>query len=348
MRGVCFDAVKSVSLRTLPDPSLESDSDAVVRVRWAGLCGSDLHPYFGRETGLDPATVMGHEFVGEVVAVGSRVTTVRAGDRVCSPFTTSCGDCFFCQSGLTARCRRGQLFGWRCGGKGLHGGQAEMVRVPLADGTLVKIPPGVSDELAILLGDNLSTATFALESADVCEDGLLGVVGCGTVGLLTIALAHHRGYRRIAAVEPNAARRDIARHLGAVVFADGAAADAWIREATDGRGADGVVELVGLADAQQLAYRLVRPGGSLAVIGCHCGPHFAFSPAQAYDKNLTLRTGRCSARSFMRRPDVTSVAASLDLSWCMTHRFPLDQGPRAYELFAGRQDGCVKALLECG
>lgn len=349
MRAICFQGVEKVSLEKLPDPVLREDSDAIVEVQIAGLCGSDLHPFFGREAGLDQGTAMGHEFVGRVIEVGTAVSGLRVGDQVTSPFTTNCGACFYCHAGLTARCARGQLFGWRSGGTGLHGGQAERVRVPLADATLVKVSEGLSLDTALLLGDNLATGYFGAESviepSTVASD-VLAVVGCGTVGLLAIQAAQLLGACHLVAIDPNASRAELADQLGAEAFTDHRQAAAAIQARTDRRGADGVMEFVGLPDAQTLAYRLVRPGGRMSVIGCHCTPHFSFSPSQAYDKNLTIRTGRCSARHYM---DVLAKALRerpIDLSWCISHRFPPDQAFDAYQTFAYRKAGCVKAVIE--
>lgn len=345
MIGVCFENIQQVAVRELPSPQIEDDRDAIVRVEMAGLCGSDLHPYFGRETGIDPGTVMGHEFVGEVIAVGDAVADFRCGDRVCAPFTTSCGRCFYCTCGLTSRCQFGQLFGWRQRGEGLHGGQATQVRVPLADGTLMTVPDTMSDETALLLGDNLSTGFFAAEMAGVKAEGTYAVIGCGTVGLLCVVAAQRLGATEVIAIDPVESRRKMAETLGASVFPTEQEVTAAVLERTDGRGADGVMELVGLPDAQQLAYELVRPGGTLSVIGCHCTPHFAFAPSDAYDKNLTYRTGRCPARAYMSRLYQSLSADPLDLSWCATHRFGVDQAVQAYDVFANQRDGCIKALL---
>ncbi len=345
MRGVCFRGVGRVAVESLTDPVIDSSGDAIVRVELAGLCGSDLHPFFGRETGIDPGTVMGHEFVGEVVAVGHRVKLIRVGDRVCAPFTTNCGECFFCKRGLTARCAAGQLFGWREQGVGLHGGQASMVRVPLADATLMTIPSGMSNETALLLGDNLSTGYFAAEGVGVQPDGVYLVIGCGTVGLLAIVAAFQQGATTVLAIDPEPSRLAIARSLGAVAFSSPDELLSELHKRTDGRGADGVMELVGLPQAQQLAYQAIRPGGTMSVIGCHCTPHFAFSPSDAYNKNLMFRTGRCSARHYMSKLADKLVANPIDLSWCITHRFSIDDAVQAYDVFAGRKDGCVKAVL---
>jgi threonine dehydrogenase-like Zn-dependent dehydrogenase len=346
MLAVCFESISRVYVNEVPDPTPQREDDAVVAVRLAGLCGSDLHPFFGRETGLDPGTVMGHEFVGEVVACGTGVRGLHIGDRVSTPFTTNCGDCYYCNAGLTSRCRWGELFGWRSGGVGLDGGQSRYVRVPRADTTLMKVPPAMSDETALLLGDNLSTGYFAAELASVDAADLTVVIGCGTVGLMAITAAADQGAGRLIAIDPNPARVAAAQQWGASGFTDAEEAVESVYQWTDGRGADSVIELVGLPAAAELAYRLIRPGGTMSVIGCHCEPHFAFSPAQAYDKNLTIRTGRCPARHYMGKLADWATRRSADVDRCITHRFGIDQGREAYDTFAHGKDGCLKAVLE--
>jgi alcohol dehydrogenase len=343
MKAICFNAVEDVSLQTLNDPHIETSTDAIVRIQTAGLCGSDFHPFFGREPGLDPGTVMGHEFVGEVIAVGSEVK-MAIGSRVCAPFTTNCGSCFYCNSGLTSRCEHGQLFGWRQSNHGLHGGQAELVRVPLADSTLIVVPDGISNDVALLVGDNLSTGRYCAELADITAGHTYAIVGCGTVGLLALASARQLGAVLIA-VDPVASRRSLARQIRAQTCAP-EAAEQVVAEATDGRGVDGVMELVGLPEAQRLAYRLVRPGGTMSVIGCHCTPHFSFSPADAYDKNLTYRTGRCPARHYMPILFQELAQSTIDLSWCVTHRFSPSAAKTAYDVMSRQRDGCIKAVFD--
>lgn len=345
MRAICFDRPGRVELREVDDPTIVAAHDAIVAVSSAGLCGSDLHVFHGRETGLDRGTILGHEFVGKVIATGSAVTRFRLGDRVCAPFSTNCGECFYCRNGIPSRCERGQLFGWVQGGQGLHGCQAEQVRVPWADATLLAIPDSISDADAILLGDNLSTGFFCADLAGVGTGQVCAVIGCGTVGLLAVIAALQRGAQTVVAVDQVEYRRAAASRLGAVAVEIIQARHA-IDAATDGRGADSVLEVVGLPEAQRLAYELLRPGGQMGVVGCHCTPHFAFSPVQAYDKNLAYRTGRCPARKYMDQLLPSLVSRELVLDSFLTHTFRFDQCQEAYELFAERRQNCLKILFQ--
>jgi alcohol dehydrogenase len=345
MHGVCFREPGIVAWETVPDPAIQDPTDAVVEVDLAGLCGSDLHPFFGRERGLDPGTIMGHEFVGRVADVGRAVRSIRPGDRVYAPFSTSCGQCMACRAGLTSRCEIGQLFGWRSKGTGLHGGQAERVRVPLADGTLKPVPPGLSSEAALLLGDNFSTACYCADMAAIDPSGLTAVIGCGPVGVLGVIAAGLAGARTIVAVDPVPERRARAAALGAVTVAPGPDVARTIASLGHPRGADSVMEFVGLPAAQRLAWQILRPGGVMAVIGCHTSP-FAFSPSEAYDKNLTYRTGRCPARHYMERLTERVTEELPHITQVITHRFAPVDCVHAYDVFAHQRDGCVKAVFE--
>ena len=345
MKGVCFKSVGEVETLEMADPEIQQPTDAILKVTMAGLCGSDLHLFHGREVGVDQGTVMGHEVVGEVVAVGADVSKLKIGDIAFAPFTTSCGNCFYCQAGLTARCVHGQLFGWREQDQGLHGCQSEFVRVPLADGTLKKKPNGLSDVSALLLADNFSTGFFCAEMADITPEKTCVVIGCGTVGLLSIIAAKHLGAEKLYAVDPVPDRRKEAEALGAIPLTPENAASV-IANATDQRGADSVMELVGNPAAQQLAYQVMRPGGTMSVVGCHCTPNFAFSPIDAFDKNFTYRTGRCPARHYMDKLTDRVASGEFKIDSFVTHHFSVDQSVHAYDVFSKRKDGCVKAVFE--
>lgn len=346
MNAITFRGVERLSYEPVSDPRILEPTDAIVRVRAAGICGSDLHPYFGRERGLDAGTVMGHELLGEVVEAGADVTGVRVGDVVVAPFSTSCGACFYCRSGLTARCEVGELFGWVQDGRGLQGAQAELVRVPLADGTLVRVPDGLDDGVALLAGDILSTAAFGADLAGVGPDDLVVVVGCGPVGLLAIRAALERGAREVVAVDRVASRLAVAERFGATP-ADFEAGDplAVVRERSGGRGADAAIEAVGTADATRLAADLLRLGGSLAAVGVHTEPHLALPPGEIYDRNLRYASGRCPARHYMEASLTLAARDEALLATLISHRLPLSEGVDAYARFAAREAGWTKVVL---
>jgi threonine dehydrogenase-like Zn-dependent dehydrogenase len=345
VKALTFVASREVAITTVPDPEIQAPTDVLVRVRLAGVCGSDLHVYQGREVGLDAGAVMGHELVGEVVEVGREVRSLRRGDLVSSPFSTSCGDCFYCARGLTARCERGQLFGWVSNGRGLQGVQAELARVPLADSTLLAIPPDVGLEEALLLGDVLSTGYFCADMAGIRPEDLQVVVGCGPVGLMAIVAARELGAERVHAIDSVPERLALARRFGATPLSLADDPVSIVREATDGRGADAVLEAVGGSEALGLAMRLVRPGGTIASVGVHAGHASGLSPEAAYDKNLTVRFGRCPVRRYMERLLPLVREKRHPLAAIVSHRLSLDDGVDAYRMFDEKLDGCTKAVL---
>lgn len=346
MKALTFQGPFDVRLEEIEEPRLEAPGDAIVEVEVAGLCGSDLHPYCGRERGLDVGTAMGHEMVGTIADVGSAVGGLPVGTRVVAPFSTSCGECFFCSTGLTSRCRHGQIFGWREGGSGLHGCQARYVRVPLAETSLVEVPAGIEPDLAVLAADNLPTGLFAAELAEVGVDSTVAVVGCGPVGLLAIAASRMRSARRVLAIDKVAERLAVAEELGAIPIDGCADAVEAVQHHTGGRGVDAVLELVGLPSAARLAMDLVRVGGVLAAVGVHTDSAFSFSPGDAYDRNLTYRTGRCPARRFISEALEILGRHGDRLRRLISHRLPLEDGPAAYRLFHDKRESCIKVVLE--
>jgi threonine dehydrogenase-like Zn-dependent dehydrogenase len=346
VRGLTFRGKARVAVESVADPRIESPGDAILQVELAGICGSDLHPYHERERGLDHGTVMGHEYVGRIVELGSGVAGLARGERVLGPFSTSCGSCFYCRRGLTARCVEGRLFGWVQDGAGLQGAQAEFLRVPLAGGTLVRVPQDLTDIEALLLGDVLATGYYGARRAGVEPGSTVAVVGCGPVGALAAAAAVHLGAARVLAIDPLPERRALAAAFGAEPLDPHAvpAADA-VRAATDGRGADAVVEAAGGPAALALAVDLARPGGTVAAVAVHTEAQLAFSPAQAYDKNLTYRSGRCPARALIDELLPLVRRRRHDLSAVVSHRLPLADAARGYALFDRREDGCTKVAL---
>jgi len=346
MKAITFAGFRDVEYTTVDDPRIEQPDDVIVRVAAAGICGSDLHPYHEREEGLDFGAVMGHEFVGEVLEVGADVAKIKVGDHVYCPFSTNCGSCYYCRAGLTSRCVRGQLFGWVGMGEGLQGAQAEAVRVPMADSTLAVVPEGVTQEQALLLGDVAATGYFCAEQAGIHPEGIYAVVGCGPVGIMAIVGARHLGAELIYAVDTVPERLELARRAGAVPI-DFRSEDPVLalHEAAEGRGADAVMEAVGSFESHRSAIELVRPGGTVSSVGVHTETEFAFTPAEAYDKNLTYRVGRCPARAYMERLAPFVRDGELDIDGVISHRFGLEQGPEAYRLFDEKRDQCTKVLL---
>lgn len=346
MRGLVLADVGTVEVHgDLPDPHVEAPTDAVVVVHLAGLCGSDLHPWAGREPFL-PGVVPGHEAVGEVVEVGADVTTVSVGQRVVVPFSTSCGRCPACRRGLSARCRRARLFGWGApdGSTVLHGTQAEAVRVPDADGTLVALPDGFDEATAVLLADNLPTGWYAALRTDARAEEPVVVLGCGTVGLCTVVALHAHGVRPVLASDPVAGRRERAARLGARACAPEELGQV-VADATGGEGVAAVVDAAGTAASFTAAVGLVRPGGTVQVVAVPTVPALDLSPAGAYDRNLTVRFGRAPVRSLL--PAVLAAVADGRLRAPAQHvvtgpPLPLEDGPAAYARAADPSDGVGK------
>lgn len=349
MKAITFHDLEALEYESVPDPVLVDETDVVVRVEAAGLCGSDLHIYFGRERGLDVGTVMGHEALGEVVEAGAGVSSFAVGDRVVAPFTTNCGACYYCRAGLTARCEVGRLFGWVEGGEGLHGCQADFVRIPHADATLVPVPEGLDPAVALLSGDILSTASFGADLAAVGGGDVVVVVGCGPVGLLSILAALERGAASVIAVDNVPSRLAAAESFGAIP-ADFSGADplAIVHEATEGRGADAAIEAVGSAAATRTAADLLRPGGRIGAVGVHTEAHLALSPGEMYDRNLRYAAGRCPARHYMPASLELATREADRITTLISHRLPLSDGVEAYRRFGRREAGWNKVVLQPG
>lgn len=350
MRGLVLAGVGEIEVHDdLPDPVVEDPGDAVVAIHLAGLCGSDLHPWAGREP-FRPGVVPGHEAVGEVVAVGDAVTSVAVGDRVVIPFTTSCGTCEPCRAGLSARCTRGRLFGWGDpdGTTMLHGMQAEAVRVPDADGTLLVLPNRFDDATGVLLADNVPTGWYAAERADIRAGDAVAVLGCGTVGLCAIVALHAQGARPVLASDPVAGRRDRAARLGARACQPDELAEV-VAGATDGVGVAAVVDAVGTPATFATAAHLVRPGGTVQVVAVPADADLRLTPVEAYDRNLTLRFGRAPVRSLL--PTVLDAVADgrlrLPSDHVVTGRpLPLAAGPEAYAQAADPTDRTGKLTFD--
>jgi len=347
MHALTFGGKEIIEYSNVKDPALLQSTDAIVRITMAGICGSDLHVYHGRETGLDFGTVMGHEFTGIIEETGPSVKKFKKGSRVLSPFTTSCGECFYCRIGLTCRCEKGNLFGWVEKGHGLHGAQANYVRVPMADSTLLPLSNDLDEKKGLLLGDVFSTGYFCADNAGIKPNNVYAVIGCGPVGLMTIIAAKHLGAETIFAIDMIPERLAIAKKFGAVpLIASVVNVKEEILNSTHGRGADAVMEVVGSGQTLKLAIDLLRPGGTISSVGVHTAKHFAFSPGEAYDKNITYKSGRCPARYYAEKLLKEEVPQRYAIEDIITHQFTLNEGTKAYEVFDQKLDGCIKAVLK--
>jgi len=347
MKALTYTGLQSITCESVPDPALLEGTDVIVKTDFCAICGSDLHIFHGREAGIDHHTVMGHEFAGEVVDVGKRMRTLQRGDKVVSPFSTACGQCFYCNIGLSARCIHNQIYGWVEEGKGLQGAQAEYVRVPMADTTLLKYEPfGISGDLALLAGDIFSTGYYGAQLSEIKVATIVAVIGCGPVGLMAVLSSNILGAKTVLAIDTIESRLQLAETMGAIKLDPREQIIEAINQLTSGRGVDAVIEAVGNESAQALAFQIVRPGGIIATIGVHTADHFVFKPADIYNKNITYKSGRCPARSLMGTTLPLIADYTPLLSTLITHRLNLEDGVKGYDIFDKKKDGCIKVFFE--
>ncbi|KXH50594.1 alcohol dehydrogenase GroES-like domain-containing protein [Colletotrichum simmondsii] len=336
MRAVVFNGPQSVSVEQRPIPTVQDDGDVIVKVQATALCGSELHVFRGHqpsETGF----IMGHEFTGTVVEKGAAVTSLNIGDRVVSPFTSSCMKCFYCKNGYTSRCARSKLFG--CGA--LDGGQAEYVRIPDADGTAMKAPTTISDNALVLMADIFPTGFFGAKSGfnllkeEERSNATAVVIGCGPVGLCAVISALEYRPKHLFAIDSVDSRLELARSLGAEPLnfkTDRAGMEKRIKEVTDGRGADVVIEVVGLSPALRTAFDIIRPFGVIASIGVHNG-EIPWTGTEAYGKNLRLQMGRCPVRAIFPEALALLEKKQDKLGFMFDRIMPLSEAVEGYALF---------------
>jgi threonine dehydrogenase-like Zn-dependent dehydrogenase len=392
VKAVTFHGKRDVRVDTVPDPSIQSPTDAIVRVTSSGICGSDLHLYEVMGPFIEEGDVLGHEPMGIVEEVGAEVTHIAPGDRVVVPFNISCGHCFMCEQGLQSQCETTQvreqdtgaaLFGYTKLYGQVPGGQAEFLRVPQAHYGPIKVPEGPPDDRFVYLSDVLPTAWQAVEYADIPRGGSVAVLGLGPIGDMSCRVALHRGAANVIGVDLVPERLQRARERGVEVFDltsyDGDLVGA-IREVTDGRGPDSVIDAVGMEAhgssvgklAQQMtgllpdslaarlmqsagvdplsavhaAIDLVRRGGTISVSGVYGGMADPLPLMTLFDKQIQLRMGQANVRRWT--DDIMPLLDDgdpLGVDEFATHRVPLAEAPQAYEAFQKKQDGTVKVLL---
>ncbi len=342
MRAVVLAGPEDLRVESVPDPTLEAPGDAIVRVTGTAVCGADLFPYHGFTPGFENGTILGHEFVGVVEEIGESVTQLQTGDRVVNTSMTSDGSCAHCRAGRRTQCESRALFGYSGVYPRLEGGQADLVRIPFADRCLWRIPDEVSDEDAVFLADMLPTGHGAVRRGGVGIGDIVVVLGLGCVGLMATMVAAGTA-RKVIAVDGIAERRSLAESFGADVVDPAGAADA-VGAATDGLGADVVIEAAGAAAALDASLSLVRGRGTVSVVGAHFEPDYPLNNALMFEREITLRftVGDPGADREMLLGAIAE--GKLEPSRVISHRVPLEDAPDAYRVFDARE--AVKVLLK--
>jgi threonine dehydrogenase-like Zn-dependent dehydrogenase len=392
MKAVTWHGKRDVRVETVPDPKIEVGTDAIIEVTSTNICGSDLHLYEVLGAFMTPGDILGHEPMGVVREVGAEVNNLKVGDRVVIPFQMSCGHCFMCDKQLYTQCETTQvreqgmgaaLFGFSELYGAVPGGQAELLRVPQAQFTHIKVPDGPPDSRYVYLSDVLPTAWQSVEYASVPDGGSVTVLGLGPIGDMAARIAHHRGHRVIA-VDLVPERLSRAAAFG-ITTVDLSAIDApvgdVIREMTGGRGTDSVIDAVGMEAhgspvakaAQDLtallpkflakpmmekagidrlgalysAIDIVRRGGTISLIGVYGGMADPLPMLTMFDKQIELRMGQANVKKWV--DDIMPLLTDADplgVDTFATHELPLDQAPHAYDIFQKKEDGAVKVILK--
>ncbi|HEX5468201.1 MAG TPA: zinc-dependent alcohol dehydrogenase [Gaiellaceae bacterium] len=392
MKAVVWHGNEDVRVDEVPDPSIQEPTDAVIRVTSSGICGSDLHLYGVLGMFMEEGDILGHEAMGIVEEVGSEVRDVKAGDRVVIPFNIVCGHCWMCDHGLYAQCETTQvreegkgaaLFGYTKLYGQVPGGQAEYLRVPQAHFGPIKVPEGPPEERFVYLSDVLPTAWQAVEYADIPPGGSVAVLGLGPIGQMCCRIARHRGAETVVGVDLVSERLERARRHGATVIDMDESDDvvAEIKELTEGRGPDAVIDAVGMEahgapvaelmqkatvrlpdrlgvalaehagidrmTALSTAIETVRRGGTLSVIGVYGGQMDPMPMMDLFDKGVQIRMGQAHVKRWIPEllPLVTDDADPLGAEDLATHLLPLDEAPHGYEIFRAKEDGAIKVLL---
>jgi len=384
MRALVFHRPKHVSVDTVPDPTIEQPSDAILRVTATAICGSDLHILNGLFPQPRPQ-VLGHEFMGVVEEVGGAVTKLKVGDRVVVPFPIACGACWFCTHALPTACqvsnpehygpegalldqKGGALFGYTDLYGGYAGGQAELVRVPFADVGPRKVPDNLSDEEVLFLTDIFPTGWSGVDYADLKGGETVAVFGCGPVGIMAMKSAWLQGAGRVFGVDLLGYRLERARVAANAEVIDGSQQDPVevIRSMTEGRGADVCIEAVGLeADRKlidkigaiihmergtkkviDLCFSAVRRGGTVSILGVYATTHDNFHMGQMFDKAIKVRQGQANVHNYIDHLLELVASGKVKLDDIISHRLPLSDAARGYQIFNDREDQCVKVVLK--
>lgn len=393
MKALTWHGKRDVRVEEVPDPKIEQPTDAVVKITSTAICGSDLHLYEVLGPYLKPGDVLGHEPMGVVEEVGPEVTHIRPGDRVVVPFNISCGTCWMCSRGLFAQCETTQntetgkgasLFGYTSLYGSVPGGQAEYLRVPQAHFGPIKVPDEHPDERYLFLSDIIPTAWQGVKFADVGRGDTLAVLGLGPVGQFAARIGRYLGAERVIGVDSVPERLEMARRHGIETIDMSEVDDVAeaVIELTGGRGADGVVEAVGMEahdspvgkvahaavgllpdalakpmvdkmaidrlGALRPALKAVRRGGTVSVSGVYGGEVDPLPMMEMFDRGITMRMGQCHVKRWIDEimPAIDDDADPLGTLDMTTHHLPLEQAPKGYEIFQKKQDSCIKVVLQ--
>jgi len=336
MKAVVFHGKLDVRYEDRPIPKIVDQTDIIIKVRYSALCGSELHVFRGHQASAT-GFIMGHETTGTVVETGSAVKSHKKGDQVVMPFTASCGECFYCIRGYSSRCSKCLLFGSPL----LDGGQAEYMRVPLADATAVKAPEGIDEKKLVLMADIFPTGYFAAKNAFVgmdkeeIEQSVVVLIGCGPVGLCALINALEYKPKKVIAVDRVESRLELAKGLGAEPWNDQKDKEGLtkrVKELTDGRGADAVIEGVGHADALRTGFDLLRPWGNMSSFGVQ-QDEIPWSGMEAYGKNLKIQMGRCPVRSVFEAALKVLEKNQDKLDFMTDKIMPMSQAVEGYDIF---------------
>jgi alcohol dehydrogenase len=344
MRALVYHGPGSKEWQEVPAPTLQADTDAIVRVDAVTICGTDLHILKGDVPAVTDGRILGHEAVGTVEQVGAGVKNVKVGDRVLVSCITACGSCRFCREGRYGQCLGGG--GWILGHK-IDGTQAEFVRVPFADTSTYPAPDGVSDEELLMLADILPTGyEVGVLNAQVRPGDVVAVVGAGPIGLSAIMGSRLFSPSHVVAIDKADTRLEAAKMFGADVTVNNGRENALeaVQALTDGLGADVAIEAVGLPATFELAATLIRPGGRVANIGVH-GEPATLHLEDLWIRDVTITTGLVDTYSTPTLLRLTTTH-QVDAGRFVTHHFHLDQFIEAYDVFARAGDtGALKVVL---
>jgi alcohol dehydrogenase len=347
MKALVYHGPGRKAWEDVPDATIRDDTDAVVRVETVTICGTDLHILKGDTPEVGDGRILGHEAVGTVVSVGSGVKTVAPGDRVLVSCVSACGRCRFCREGRFGQCLGGG--GWILGYM-IDGTQAEYVRVPFADTSTYKVPADVSDDEILMLADILPTSyEVGVLNGHVAAGDTVAIVGAGPIGLSAILGARMFSPSHVVAIDLADTRLEAAKAFGADLTVNNGHADAvgFVREITDGLGADVAIEAVGVPATFELCTELIRPGGRVANIGVHGAPA-TLHLESLWIRDVTITTGLVDTYS---TPTLLRLVAArqIEAARFVTHRFPLNDIMQAYDVFARAADtGAIKVVMTCG